>query len=103
MQFGSCVALWLCGPAASAPIQPLAWELPYATDVAPQKEKKIVVVLVQPVAPLPPFREFLVYDCSVLCYDAARYYTRHKEGKLTATRLLSESLQERWRVSQIKA
>ena len=32
--------LWLwCRPAATAPIQPLAWELPYATGAA-QKRKK---------------------------------------------------------------
>ena len=33
--------LWLwCKPAAAAPIQPLAWELPYVADVAPQKKTK---------------------------------------------------------------
>ena len=33
--------LWLwCKPAAAAPIQPLAWELPYATGVALKKKKK---------------------------------------------------------------
>jgi len=36
-QLGSCIAvavrLW-CRPAAAAPIQPLARELPYAADVA---------------------------------------------------------------------
>ena len=39
---GSDLALlWLwCRPAAIAPIQPLAWELPYATDVALKRQKK---------------------------------------------------------------
>ena len=33
--------LWLwCRPAASAPIQPPAWELPYAAGVALKKKKK---------------------------------------------------------------
>ena len=33
--------LWLwCRPAATAPIQPLAWEPPYAADVALKREKK---------------------------------------------------------------
>ena len=33
--------LWLwCRLAAAAPIQPLAWELPYATSVALQRQKK---------------------------------------------------------------
>ena len=33
--------LWLwCRPAATAPIQPLAWEPPYASDVALEKTKK---------------------------------------------------------------
>ena len=32
--------LWLwCRPAAAAPIQPLAWELPYATGAALKKKK----------------------------------------------------------------
>ena len=34
--------LW-CGPAAVALIQPLAWELPYALGVAPQKRKKKIL------------------------------------------------------------
>ena len=39
------LGLW-CRPAAIAPIQPLAWEPPYAADVAlknkpPKKDKKI--------------------------------------------------------------
>ena len=34
------VLMWLwCRPAAVAPIRPLAWELPYAADVA-QKRKE---------------------------------------------------------------
>ena len=34
--------LWLwCRLAAAAPIQPLAWELPYATDTALKKINKI--------------------------------------------------------------
>ena len=32
--------LW-CRPAAAAPIQSLAWELPYAAGVALQKERKM--------------------------------------------------------------
>ena len=33
--------LWLwCRPAAAAPIQPLAWELPYAKSVALRKPKR---------------------------------------------------------------
>ena len=33
--------LWLwCRPAAAAPIRPLAWEPPYATEVALEKAKK---------------------------------------------------------------
>ena len=37
------VLLWLCRPAAVAPIQPLAWELPYASGVAlKSKTNKIV-------------------------------------------------------------
>ena len=33
--------LWLWyRPAAVAPIQPLAWELPYATGVAPKSKKQ---------------------------------------------------------------
>ena len=33
--------LWLwCRPSAVALIQPLAWELPYATDVALKKKKE---------------------------------------------------------------
>ena len=35
------VLLWLwTRPAAAAPIQPLAWELPYAADVALKRPKK---------------------------------------------------------------
>ena len=30
----------LCRPGAEAPIQPLAWEFPYATSVALKKKKK---------------------------------------------------------------
>ena len=34
--------LWLwCRLAASAPIPPLAWELPYAVGAAPQKKKDL--------------------------------------------------------------
>ena len=37
------VLLWLwCRPAAAAPIQPLAWEHPYALGAA-QKKKKVVL------------------------------------------------------------
>ena len=45
------VLLWLwCRPAATAPIRSLAWELPYAVDVAlkgqkrPKKKKRICYV-----------------------------------------------------------
>ena len=35
------VLLWLwCGSAAAAPIQPLAWELPYAACTAAKSKKK---------------------------------------------------------------
>ena len=34
-----CHELW-CRPAAVAPIQPLAWQPPYATGVALKKRKK---------------------------------------------------------------
>ena len=41
---GNCRLLWLwCSLAAAAPIQPLAWELPYAsvtTPPPPQKKRK---------------------------------------------------------------
>jgi len=42
-RFGSDLALLLRmwpRPAAAAPIQPLAWELPYATKCSPKKEKR---------------------------------------------------------------
>ena len=40
--------LWLwCRPAATAPIQPLAWEPPYAEGAALGGEKKIVYCFVQ--------------------------------------------------------
>jgi len=35
----SLLGLW-CRPAATAPIRPLAWELPYAAGVALKKERK---------------------------------------------------------------
>ena len=39
---GSDLALlWLCKPAAVAPIQPLTWELPYATGATLKSKKKI--------------------------------------------------------------
>ena len=31
-----------CRPAATVPIQPLAWELPYATGVALKRKKKLL-------------------------------------------------------------
>jgi len=35
------VLLWLwCGPVATAPIQPLAWEPPYAMSAALKRQKK---------------------------------------------------------------
>ena len=34
------VLLWLwCRPAVAAPLRPIAWELPYAADVAPKGPK----------------------------------------------------------------
>ena len=41
-RFSSDLALlWLwCRPAAVAPTQPLAWELPYAGGYSPKKQKK---------------------------------------------------------------
>ena len=43
MQLGSGVAMAVAQTSDAAPIPPLAWELPYATDAAappPKKEKK---------------------------------------------------------------
>ena len=42
MQLGSYVAVAVAAArlAATAPIQPLAWELPYAESVAPRSKKK---------------------------------------------------------------
>ena len=37
--------LW-CRPAAAAPIQPLAWELPYAVGAALKKKKKSLIMMV---------------------------------------------------------
>ena len=38
--------LWLwCGPAATAPIQPLAWEIPCATSAALKRKKIVKTVL----------------------------------------------------------
>ena len=43
MWLGSCVAVALPRPAATAPMRPRAWEPPYATGVALEKtEKKIL-------------------------------------------------------------
>ena len=39
-QLGSCVAAAVAYVAAAAPTQPLAWELPYAADVAIKEKKK---------------------------------------------------------------
>ena len=36
---GVLLRLW-CRPAAVTPIQPLAWELPYATGCGPRKKNK---------------------------------------------------------------
>ena len=44
MWLGSGAAVVWCGPAAAAPSQPLAWELPYAAGAA-LKEKKILQVV----------------------------------------------------------
>ena len=36
--------LWLwCRPAVAAPVQPLAWELPYAAGAALKKKQKKVI------------------------------------------------------------
>ena len=43
MQLGSGIAMVWCSPAATAPIQPLAWELPYATSMALEESKKIKI------------------------------------------------------------
>ena len=37
MQLGSCVAVAVAQVSAAVPIQPLAWELPYASGVALKK------------------------------------------------------------------
>ena len=38
---GDLALLWLwCRPAAAGPIQPLAWEPPYATNVVLKRQKK---------------------------------------------------------------
>ena len=34
-----------CGPAATAPIQPLAWELPYATGAALKRQIIIIIII----------------------------------------------------------
>ena len=49
-RWGSDLALlWLwCSPAATAPIQPLAWELPYATGVALKRRNIIIIILKGP-------------------------------------------------------
>ena len=39
-RLGSDPALLWCRLAATAPIQPLSWELPYATDMTLKKKKK---------------------------------------------------------------
>ena len=39
MQLGSCVAVAMARPVATAPIRPLAWEPPYATGAALEKAK----------------------------------------------------------------
>ena len=38
------LCLW-CRPAAAAPVQPLAWELPYAVDVALKRKKKMKILI----------------------------------------------------------
>jgi len=40
MQLGSGIAVAVARPAATAPIQHLAWELPYAAGVALKRQKK---------------------------------------------------------------
>ena len=40
MGLESCVAEAVARPAAAAPIHPLAWELPYALDVALKRKKE---------------------------------------------------------------
>ena len=45
MQLGSAL-LWLCRRlVAEAPIQPIAWELPYAADAVLKKKKRLCVTL----------------------------------------------------------
>ena len=39
-RLGSCIAVVVVRPALIAPIQLLAWELPYTMDVALKKKKK---------------------------------------------------------------
>ena len=54
------VLLWLwCRPAAVALIQSLAWEIPYATDVALKKKKKLYVFALPPI----PYHKTLSTDC----------------------------------------
>ena len=40
MQLGSQVAITVAVAAAAAPIQPLAWELPYTANLALKSQKK---------------------------------------------------------------
>ena len=39
MQLRSGVAVAVCRPVAAAPVQPLGWEIPYATGVALKRPK----------------------------------------------------------------
>ena len=43
MKLGSGVAVAVLQALSAAPVQPLAWELPYAAGVAKEKKRKIIV------------------------------------------------------------
>ena len=46
--------LWLlCRPATAAQIQPIAWELPYATGMALKKAPPPQIIYLVPLNPLP--------------------------------------------------
>ena len=56
------VLLWLwCRPAATAPTQPLAWELPYDAGVALKKKK------ITPVKPSESIVDLILYCSFKLC------------------------------------
>ena len=40
--------LWLWGrPAVIVPIQPLAWELPYAVGMALKRQKELIIIIIK--------------------------------------------------------